>query len=138
MIPMLGYLGVILCEPAIWCVMVAQLAWSFTAILRCAPQSPALGSGRTTERGCDLVIYKPFHHLKLSTLGMGNMRLPTLGAGPIRQPAAHRLIQAAYAAGGSIFRHRLPLPRRPVRAVVGGAPRTPGTAGIWPARCPAI
>lgn len=29
MIPVLGYLGVIICEPVIWCFMCAQLLWSF-------------------------------------------------------------------------------------------------------------
>ncbi len=28
-IPLLGYFGVIICEPVIWCVMTLQLAWSF-------------------------------------------------------------------------------------------------------------
>lgn len=50
------------------------------------------------------MIYKPFHDLKLSTLGLGAMRLPTLGeGGPIDQPAARRLIEAAYAGGINYF-----------------------------------
>ena len=59
---------------------------------------------RAAEKGCVYMIYKPFHGLKLSTLGMGNMRLPTLGpGGPIDEPAAHRLIQAAYEGGVNYF-----------------------------------
>ena len=48
--------------------------------------------------------YKPFQELSLSTLGMGNMRLPTVGEhGPIDERRAQELIEYAYAHGVNYF-----------------------------------
>ncbi len=48
--------------------------------------------------------YKPFQELSLSTLGMGNMRLPTVGEhGPIDERRAQELIEYAYAQGVNYF-----------------------------------
>ena len=52
------------------------------------------------------MIYKPFHELNLSTLGMGNMRLPTVGGerrGPIDQGKAQEIIEYAYEHGVNYF-----------------------------------
>ena len=52
------------------------------------------------------MIYKPFHELNLSTLGMGNMRLPTVGGerrGPIDQGKAQAIIESAYEHGVNYF-----------------------------------
>ena len=39
-----------------------------------------------------LMIYKPFHDLQLSQLGMGAMRLPTVGErGPIDEEKASKI-----------------------------------------------
>jgi predicted aldo/keto reductase-like oxidoreductase len=46
-----------------------------------------------------LVIYKPFHDLNISYLGMGNMRLPTVGGergSPIDEQKARTIIEYAY------------------------------------------
>ena len=44
------------------------------------------------------MLYKPFADLKLSVLGMGNMRLPTAGeGGPIDREKARAVIERAYA-----------------------------------------
>ena len=48
------------------------------------------------------MIYKPFHDLNISTLGMGNMRLPTVGGerrGPIDEEKARAIIEYAYEHG---------------------------------------
>jgi len=38
------------------------------------------------------MIYKPFHELSLSQLGMGNMRLPTVAErGPIDEERARKI-----------------------------------------------
>ncbi len=48
--------------------------------------------------------YKPFQELSLSTLGMGNMRLPTVGEhGPIDEYRAQELIEYAYENGVNYF-----------------------------------
>ena len=48
--------------------------------------------------------YKPFQEMKLSTLGMGNMRLPvTEPRGPIDEAKAREIIEAAYAGGVNYF-----------------------------------
>lgn len=50
------------------------------------------------------MIYKPFHSLQLSQLGMGNMRLPTAGEhGPIDEKKARELIEYAYEHGVNYF-----------------------------------
>jgi predicted aldo/keto reductase-like oxidoreductase len=52
------------------------------------------------------VIYKPFHDLNISHLGMGNMRLPTVGGdrrGPIDQGKAQAIIEYAYEHGVNYF-----------------------------------
>lgn len=50
------------------------------------------------------MLYKPFQDLKLSTLGMGNMRLPTVGErGPIDQEKAREIIERAYHQGVNYF-----------------------------------
>ncbi|MBN1933732.1 MAG: aldo/keto reductase, partial [Anaerolineae bacterium] len=50
------------------------------------------------------MIYKPFHDLNLSRLGMGNMRLPTVGErGPIDEAKARAMIEYAYAHGVNYF-----------------------------------
>ncbi len=50
------------------------------------------------------MIYKPFHSLQLSQLGMGNMRLPTVGEhGPIDEKKARELIEYAYEHGVNYF-----------------------------------
>ena len=49
-----------------------------------------------------MMIYKPFHDLNISHLGMGNMRLPTVGgerSGPIDQGKARAIIEYAYELG---------------------------------------
>ena len=43
------------------------------------------------------MIYKPFHDLNISQLGMGNMHLPTVGdRGPINEEKARKIIEYAY------------------------------------------
>jgi predicted aldo/keto reductase-like oxidoreductase len=52
------------------------------------------------------LIYKPFHDLNLSHLGMGNMRLPTVGderRDPINQGKARAIIEYAYEHGVNYF-----------------------------------
>lgn len=50
------------------------------------------------------MIYKPFHDLNLSHLGMGNMRLPTLAErGPIDEDKARAIIEYAYEHGVNYF-----------------------------------
>jgi predicted aldo/keto reductase-like oxidoreductase len=52
------------------------------------------------------VIYKPFHDLNISHLGMGNMRLPTVGGerrGPIDEEKAREIIEYAYEHGVNYF-----------------------------------
>lgn len=50
------------------------------------------------------MIYKPFHNLSISTLGMGNMRLPTAGErGPIDEEKARQIIEYAYEHGVNYF-----------------------------------
>ena len=50
------------------------------------------------------MLYKPFADLKLSVLGMGNMRLPTAGeGGPIDREKARAVIERAYAFGINYF-----------------------------------
>ncbi|MEA4889044.1 MAG: aldo/keto reductase [Clostridiaceae bacterium] len=50
------------------------------------------------------MIYKKFHNLDLSYLGMGNMRLPTLGEqGPIDEVKAREIIEYAYKNGVNYF-----------------------------------
>jgi predicted aldo/keto reductase-like oxidoreductase len=50
------------------------------------------------------MIYKPFHELNISTLGMGNMRLPTVGErGPIDEAKARAIIEYAYEHGVNYF-----------------------------------
>jgi len=50
------------------------------------------------------MIYKPFHDLNISHLGMGNMRLPTVGErGPIDEEKARKVIEYAYEHGVDYF-----------------------------------
>ena len=50
------------------------------------------------------MIYKQFKDMQLSTLGMGNMRLPTVGArGPIDAVKAREIIEYAYEHGVNYF-----------------------------------
>ena len=52
------------------------------------------------------MIYKPFHDLNISHLGMGNMRLPTVGGGrgaPIDEEKARAIIEYAYEHGVNYF-----------------------------------
>ncbi len=50
------------------------------------------------------MIYKKFHNLDLSYLGLGNMRLPTLGEqGPIDEIKAREIIEYAYNNGVNYF-----------------------------------
>ncbi|MBN2393845.1 MAG: aldo/keto reductase [Anaerolineae bacterium] len=52
------------------------------------------------------MIYKPFHELNISTLGMGNMRLPTVGgerSAPIDEAKARAIIEYAYEHGVNYF-----------------------------------
>jgi uncharacterized protein len=50
------------------------------------------------------MIYKPFHDLQLSQLGMGNMRLPTIGErGPIDEEKAREIIEYVYDHGVNYF-----------------------------------
>lgn len=50
------------------------------------------------------MIYKPFHNLNISQLGMGNMRLPTSGErGPIDEEKAREIIEYAYENGINYF-----------------------------------
>jgi uncharacterized protein len=50
------------------------------------------------------MIYKPFHNMQLSQLGMGNMRLPTVGErGPIDEKKAREIIEYAYEHGVNYF-----------------------------------
>ncbi|QHQ62315.1 oxidoreductase [Anaerocolumna sedimenticola] len=50
------------------------------------------------------MIYKPFQELQLSTLGMGNMRLPTIDKhGPIDELKARAIIENAYENGVNYF-----------------------------------
>ena len=50
------------------------------------------------------MLYKSFQDLKLSRLGMGNMRLPTVGKnGPIDEVKAREIIDYAYAHGINYF-----------------------------------
>jgi len=50
------------------------------------------------------MIYKQFADLKLSHLGMGNMRLPTVGKrGPIDEEKARKVIECAYENGVNYF-----------------------------------
>ncbi len=50
------------------------------------------------------MIYKRFHDLELSQLGMGCMRLPTLGErGPIDEAQAREIIEYVYAQGVNYF-----------------------------------
>jgi predicted aldo/keto reductase-like oxidoreductase len=51
------------------------------------------------------MIYKPFHDLNISHLGMGNMRLPTIGErrGPIDEEKAREIIEYAYEHGVNYF-----------------------------------
>lgn len=50
------------------------------------------------------MLYKPFHDLQLSQLGLGNMRLPTIGErGPIDEKKAREIIEYAYERGVNYF-----------------------------------
>ena len=50
------------------------------------------------------MIYRPFQDLQLSTLGMGNMRLPTVGErGPIDEKKAQEILEYAYTHGINYF-----------------------------------
>ncbi len=52
------------------------------------------------------MIYKPFHNLNISYLGMGNMRLPTVGGernAPIDEEKAREIIEYAYEHGVNYF-----------------------------------
>jgi len=50
------------------------------------------------------VIYRPFHDLNISHLGMGNMRLPTVEErGPIDEEKAREIIEYAYEHGVNYF-----------------------------------
>lgn len=50
------------------------------------------------------MLYKSFNNLKLSQLGMGNMRLPTIGEhGPIDEEKAQLIIDKAYESGINYF-----------------------------------
>ena len=52
------------------------------------------------------MIYKPFHDWNISTLGMGNMRLPTVGGerrGPIDEGKARAIVEYAYEHGINYF-----------------------------------
>jgi predicted aldo/keto reductase-like oxidoreductase len=50
------------------------------------------------------MIYKDFHGLAVSSLGMGNMRLPTVGErGPIDEDKARAIIEYAYEHGINYF-----------------------------------
>jgi predicted aldo/keto reductase-like oxidoreductase len=52
------------------------------------------------------LIYKPFHDLNISYLGMGNMRLPTVGGerrAPIDEEKARAIIEYAYEHGVNYF-----------------------------------
>jgi uncharacterized protein len=50
------------------------------------------------------MIYKPFHDLNISQLGMGNMRLPPVGErGPINEEKARKVIEYAYEHGVNYF-----------------------------------
>jgi predicted aldo/keto reductase-like oxidoreductase len=50
------------------------------------------------------MIYKPFHDLNISHLGMGDMRLPTVGErGPIDEEKARKIIEYAYEHGVNYF-----------------------------------
>ncbi len=50
------------------------------------------------------MIYHPFHGLRISALGMGNMRLPTLGSrGAIDEEKARGIIEYAYDHGVNYF-----------------------------------
>lgn len=50
------------------------------------------------------MLYKPFQDLKLSCLGMGNMRLPTVGErGPIDEEKAREILEYAYEHGVNYF-----------------------------------
>jgi predicted aldo/keto reductase-like oxidoreductase len=50
------------------------------------------------------MLYKPFHDLQLSQLGLGNMRLPTIGErGPIDEKKAREIIEYAYEGGVNYF-----------------------------------
>jgi predicted aldo/keto reductase-like oxidoreductase len=51
-------------------------------------------------------MYKPFHDLNISTLGMGNMRLPTIAGerrGPIDEEKAREIVEYAYEHGVNYF-----------------------------------
>ena len=48
--------------------------------------------------------YKPFADMNISTLGLGNMRLPTTGErGPIDREKARKIIETAYEQGINYF-----------------------------------
>ncbi len=52
------------------------------------------------------MMYKPFHDLNISYLGMGNMRLPTVGGerrGPIDEEKARAIVEYAYEHGVNYF-----------------------------------
>ena len=50
------------------------------------------------------MIYKPFHELNISQLGMGLMRLPTVEErGPIDEGKARKMIEYAYEHGVNYF-----------------------------------
>jgi predicted aldo/keto reductase-like oxidoreductase len=50
------------------------------------------------------MMYKPFHGLLISQLGLGNMRLPTVGErGPIDEEKARKVIEYAYEHGVNYF-----------------------------------
>ena len=51
------------------------------------------------------MVYRDFHELKLSGLGMGNMRLPVIDGddGRINYPEAERVIRRAYEGGINYF-----------------------------------
>lgn len=50
------------------------------------------------------MLYQPFQEVKLSVLGMGNMRLPTQGqGGPIDEEKAREIIEYAYRHGVNYF-----------------------------------
>ena len=56
------------------------------------------------------MFYKEFKGIKLSTLGMGNMRLPKVDPNDpnsaIDWPEAHKVIDRAYEAGVNYFRQK--------------------------------
>ena len=83
--------------------------------------------------------YKPFKKLKLSTLGMGNMRLPVTGDKNIDEARAQEMIDFAMESG--INYYDTATATMAVSLSCSSARRwrnIPVTAGILHPRCPAI